>query len=446
MNRRHFIKQSTFFSLGGLLIPSTLLSSCRKENLFEDINFSGTVIIIGAGAAGLYAGYLLKSKGIDFKILEASNKIGGRMGKLNGFADYTIDTGAQWLHGQNNLLADLIKSKNVKTTLDDSELSYWFTNQIVNSLPKDPFIFEEENLPDVSFKDYAHQQGFGNEYDNIVEAIAGDQGASASLLSASWNSKDEENWVSGDEDFKFEKSYFDFLEEYIAQPILDKISLNTAVQSIDYSADKIIIKDGNNVAHSADKVIVTVPISILKLNEIDFIPKLPSEKTDAFAKFGMGPGMKVFLKFSTKFYEDVLYGGSTCGAYVNDTLGKSTSDNILLAFIMGDQAANLHALGSDTAITNALLQELDLIYNGQATASFIASSVFDYTSKPYIKGAYGFSTIGMGNARAVAAQPVDQKLYFAGEAMNINGHHQTVHGAVESGHKAVIDILNDLKK
>lgn len=446
MNRRHFIKQSTFLSIAGLLVHPALLQSCRKETLLEEINFNGTVVIIGAGAAGLYAGYVLKSKGIDFKILEASNTIGGRMGKLNGFADYSIDTGAQWLHGQNNILADLITSKNVKTTLDDSELSYWFNNQIVNSLPKDPFIFEEENLPDVSFKDYAHQQGFGIEYDNIIEAIAGDQGASASLLSAYWNSKEEENWVSGDEDFKFEKSYFECIEEYIAHPILENILLNTPVQSIDYTSDKIIVKDDNNVSHSADKVIVTVPISILKLNEIGFIPNLPSEKIDAFAKFGMGPGMKVFLKFSAKFYEDVLYGGSTCGAYVNDALGKTTSDNILLAFVMGDQAANLHALGSDTAITTALLQELDSIYNGQATASFIASTVFDYTSKPYIKGAYGFSTIGMGNARTIAAQPVDKKLYFAGEAMNTNGHHQTVHGAVESGYKAVIDILEDLQK
>jgi lysine-specific histone demethylase 1B len=113
---------------------------------------------------------------------------------------------------------------------------------------------------------------------------------------------------------------------------------------------------------------------------------------------------------------------------------------------MGDQAAYLHSLGSDTAITNDLLQELDLIYSGQATTSFIASRVFDYTSKPFIKGAYSFSTINMGNAREIASLPVDKKLYFAGEAMNTNGHHQTVHGAVESGYNAVIKFLNDSKK
>ena len=446
MDRRHFIKQSTLLSIGGILIPSVFLSSCRKETLFEDANYDGKVIIIGAGAAGLYAGFILKSMGIDFEILEASGTIGGRMGKLTGFADYTIDAGAQWLHGQNSILADLVKAKSVKTTLDDAALSYWFNNQIVDTLPQDAFIFEGENLPDISFKEYAHQKGFGSEYDYIVEGIAGDQGASASLLSVYWNSKEEENWVSGDEDFKFEKSYFDVIEEHIAQPIQNNIKLNSPVKSINYSADKITILDINNNTFLADKVIVAVPISILKLNEIDFTPTLPTEKTEAFSKFGMGAGMKVFLKFTTKFYKDELYGGAICAAYADDTIGKITTDNVLLAFVMGDQASNLHSLGNDAAITNALLQELDTIYNGQASVAYISSTVFDYTDKPYIKGAYAYSTIGMGNARQIAAATIDKKLYFAGEAMNTNGHHQTVHGAVESGYKAVIDILNDVKK
>ena len=193
-------------------------------------------------------------------------------------------------------------------------------------------------------------------------------------------------------------------------------------------------------------MIVAVPISILKLNEITFTPTLPAEKTEAFSKFGMGAGMKVFLKFTTKFYKDELYGGAICAAYADDTIGKITTDNVLLAFVMGDQASNLHLLGNDVAITNALLQELDTIYNGQASAAYISSTVFDYTDKPYIKGAYSYSTIGMGNARQIAATSIDKKLYFAGEAMNTNGHHQTVHGAVESGYKAVIAILNDVKK
>ncbi len=446
MDRRHFIKQSTLLSIGGLLIPSTFLSTCRKENLFEDINYDGKVIIIGAGAAGLYAAYILKSKGINFQILEASSKYGGRLGKLTGFANFPIDTGAQWLHGKNSILGDLITKSNTTITLDDSETKYWFNNQLVNSLPQNTDIFEGDNLPDISYKDYALQKGLGNEYKYIVENIAGDQGAAASRLSVFGNNQDEENWISGDDDFKFQETFFDLFDKQIASEVKDKILLNTIVSKIDYSQSEIIITASNNRLFNADKVIITVPIPILKSGDIQFIPSLQNEKINAFSKIGMDAGMKVFLKFSTKFFDQNIIGGAICAAYADDSIGKAQSDNILLAFIMGDQAAYLTALANDTAITNALLQELDLMYNGQATTSFIASHVENWTTNPFVKGAYSYSTVGMGDARKIATQSISKKLYFAGEAMNINGHHQTVHGAVETGYREVINILNDIKK
>ena len=446
MDRRHFIKQSTLLSIGGLLIPSSLLSACRKETLFEDVNYDGKVIIIGAGAAGLYAAYMLKSKGIDFQILEASSTYGGRLGKLTGFANFPIDTGAQWLHGKNSILGDLIKKSKTKITLDDSETRYWFNNQLVNSLPQETDIFEGDNLPDVSYEDYALQSGLGNEYKYIVENIAGDQGAAASRLSVYGNNKDEENWVAGDDDFKFEETFFDLIDTQIANQVKDNILLNTVVSKIDYSQSTILITDSNNNTFNADKVIITVPIPILKSADIEFIPALPDEKTTAFSKIGMDAGMKVFLKFSNKFFDQNIIGGSVCAAYADDRIGKAQNDNILLAFIMGEQAEYLTSLGSDAAITSALIQELDIMYNGQATASFIASHVENWTTNPYIKGAYSYSTIGMGDARKIASQALSEKLYFAGEAMNTNGHHQTVHGAVETGYREVINMLTDIKK
>lgn len=446
MDRRHFIKQSTLLSIGGLLIPSTFLSACRKETLFEDIKYDGKVLIIGAGASGLYAGYILKSKGIDFQILEASANYGGRLAKLTGFATFPIDLGAQWLHGKNNVLGDLITKSNTKISLDNSEAKYWFNNQLVNTLPQSIDIFEGDGLPDVSYKDYAIQKGLGDEYKFIVENIAGDQGASASRLSVYYNNLEEENWSSGDDDFKFQGTFFDLLDKQIAIHVKDKIHHNTIVTKIDYAQSSIVVTDSNNNTYMADKVIITVPITVLKSNDIQFTPSLPSEKTTAFSKIGMDAGMKVFLKFSSKFFDQNIIGGSICAAYADDSVGKAVNDNVLLAFVMGEQAEFLTSLGSDAAITTALLQELDTMYNGQASSTFIASHVQNWTTNPFIKGAYSYSTIGMGDARRIAAQSVDKKLYFAGEAMNINGHHQTVHGAVESGYKAVIDILNDIKR
>ena len=446
MDRRHFIKQSTLFSIGGLLIPPLFLSACRKEALLEDINYDGKVIIVGAGVAGLYAAYILKSKGIDFQILEASPNYGGRLAKLTGFANFPIDTGAQWLHGKNSILGDLITKSNTKITLDDSATKYWFNNQLVNSLPKNTDIFEGDDLPDVSFKDYALQKGLGNEYKYIVENIAGDQGAAASRLSVFGNNEDEENWNAGDDDFKFQETFFDLIDTQIANQVKDHILLNTIVSKIDYSQSTIQITDSNNNLYNADKVIITVAIPILKSPDIQFIPALPNEKVTAFSKIGMDAGMKVFLKFSNKFFDQNIIGGSICAAYADDCIGKVQNDNVLLAFIMGEQAEYLTSLGSDTAITAALLQELDTMYNGQATSSFVASHVQNWTTNPFVKGAYSYSTIGMGDARNIAAQPINNKLYFAGEAMNTNGHHQTVHGAAETGYREVLNILSDIKK
>jgi lysine-specific histone demethylase 1B len=448
MDRRDFIKQTTLLSIGGLLVPSFVFSSCRKESLFEEISYDGKVLIIGAGAAGLYAAYVLKSKGINFQVIEASANYGGRLAKLSGFANFPIDLGAQWLHGKNNLLADFIKKSDTKITLDESDEKYWFNNQIVNSLPNDinAVFAKEDNVADVSFNDFAIQEGFGIEYKNIVEGIAGDSGAAASNISAYWKVKEEENWISGDEDFKFQETFFDFLDKQVASDVKDKIIHNTIVSIIDYSQTEIIVTDSIGNTFTADKVIVTVPITILKSGDIQFIPALPAAKTEAFSKIGMDAGMKVFLKFTNKFYDENIIGGSICAAYADDSIGKVPNDNILLAFIMGDQAEYLTSLGSDAAITNALLMELDTMYSGQASASFESSHVENWTTNPFIRGAYSYSTVGMGDARSIATQAIDKKLYFAGEAMNINGHHQTVHGAVETGYREVINILNDIKK
>ena len=446
MDRRHFLKQSSLLTIGGILLPSTLLTTCRKETLFEDVTYDGKVIIIGAGAAGLYAAYILKSKGIDFQILEASSTYGGRLGKLTGFANFPIDTGAQWLHGENSILGDLIKSSKTKITRDDSETKFWFNNQLIDALPQNTNIFEGEELPDISYEAYALQNGLGNEYKYIIENIAGDQGAAASHLSVYGNNKDEENWSAGDDDFKFEETFFDLIDKEIASQVKDQILINTIITKIDYSQSEIKLTDSNNNTFNANKVIVTVPISILKSGDIQFIPALPIEKTTAFSKIGMDAGMKVFLKFSNKFFDQNIIGGSVCAAYADDSIGKAQNDNILLAFIMGDQAEYLTSLGSDVAITAALLQELDLMYNGQATVSFIASHVENWTTNPFVKGAYSYSTVGMGDARKTASQALGEKLYFAGEAMNTNGHHQTVHGAIETGYREVINMLTDIKK
>lgn len=442
MKRRKFIEKSILTYLGVAVSP-TLLASCRKETLLPDSEFSGKVIIIGAGAAGLYAGYILKSRGIDFTIIEASNSIGGRLGKKSDFADFPIDLGAQWLHGQNSILGNLAKSSGTKITKDKSDIVYWFNNQITPTIPEDVegIVSPNDNLPDISFLEYAQQEGLSNEYKYLVEQIAGDLGADSSDISIKWTATEEEEWNSGNADFKFEETFFDLIDKNVTENIKESIVLNAPITKINYSDDTILITDSSGNSYQGDKVIITVPITILQDGDIEFEPALSPSKIEAFNKIGMGAGMKVFLKFSSKFYDENIAGGEICAAYADDIIGKNGSDNVLLAFVMGHQAEYLTSLGSDTAIINALLAELDTMYAGQATAAFVDSHVENWTTNPFVKGAYSYSKVGIGDARSIAAQSVNNKLFFAGEAMNLNGHHQTVHGAIETGYREVIKIL-----
>jgi len=222
--------------------------------------------------------------------------------------------------------------------------------------------------------------------------------------------------------------------------------LDTVVDKIDYSQSVIVVTDKKGNRYEVDKVIITVPITILKDGDINFVPVLPSNKINAFSKIGMDAGMKVFLKFDSKFYDQNISGGRVSAAYADDSVGKLGADHVLLAFVMGDQAEVLTGLGNDEAITSALLEELDTMYEGQATATFISSHVENWTTNPFVRGAYSYIPVGIGDARKVAAESIEDKIYFAGEAMNVNGHHQTVHGAAETGYREVINILNSVKK
>lgn len=444
MQRRDFIFKSLLASAGTLLLPS-VFASCKKGNTDEldAVDFNGQVLIIGAGAAGLYAGKLLQDRGIPFEILEAADRYGGRLGKTTTFADYPIDMGAQWLHGNKSETADMINQAGMHITRDNADLSFWFNGQLANTLPRNPFIFEESGLPDVSFLAATQAKGFDAEYRYIIEAIAADYGADAADISAYWNYVEFENWSSGNKDYKFRDTYFDFLDREVAQAVQQRIRLNTVVAGINYMQDRVVVTDTQGTEHVADKVLITVPVTQLQKQAIAFTPALPADKTAAFGKLGMGPGMKVFLRFTDRFYPDTLVGGSTCATYIDDTLGKQTNEHVLLAFVMGQQAAALSALGSDAAITAALLAELDTMLGGAATPRFIDALVIDWGQTPFIEGAYSYSTMGMGNARSVAARAVDKKLYFAGEAMNTSGHHQTVHGAMESAKQQVRQLLLD---
>ena len=165
------------------------LSSCKKNDIsypeFE-VNFSGKVTIIGAGAAGLTAGYILNRYNIDFEILEASDKFGGRVKEIEGFADFPIDLGAEWIHTHPSILAKLINDTSVDASID-----------IINYSPETLYIWDNGKLKKRNF--------FTNFY--------------------------------GERKFK-KTTWYSFFDDYIVPAVYDKIIFNSPVNEINYTNDK----------------------------------------------------------------------------------------------------------------------------------------------------------------------------------------------------------------
>ncbi|MEL7221791.1 MAG: NAD(P)/FAD-dependent oxidoreductase, partial [Bacteroidota bacterium] len=244
----------------------------------------------------------------------------------------------------------------------------------------------------------------------------------------------------GSDDHKFKKTYFDLINDHIAAKITDHIQLNTAITAIDYSTDTIKLTDNNGQTYEADRAIITVPITVLKDNDISFFPELPATKTQSFQQLGMEAGLKAFMRFSNQFTNTNILGGSVCAAYAIESYQRNSEDLVLMGFAMGDQAKALSEMGEAAALER-LLADLDHMFDGQASTSYVGHFFQDWYKAPYIRGAYSYPLVGANaHTRQNLAAPIDNKLFFAGEATNYNGHHQTVQGAVESAYREVINI------
>jgi len=445
MERRGFVRNAVAGLAGGLLLPTALLSCKKSKGSFPE---GFRVIIVGAGAAGLYAAKKMKEHGAEVVILEASDRIGGRIRKLDGFADFGIDLGAEWIHGHKALSRNLAQSAGFSVFEDQSDTRYWIDGNMLGSVPSSEVeqlrrILEGEQSysgPDISLRDRATQLGLPESHAGVLEALAGLYGTRSSLLSLKYTPREYENWSAGTKDFKFARTQFDFLHEVVAASVKDDVITNVPVTSVNYSGNTVSVTTLDGTVHEADCVLVTVSLGVLKAGLIDFSPSLPDEKLDAIQSVGIDAGMKVFLKFSQNFWDRLsIIGATVCPAYYDAGLGKGGSDHVLGAFLMGEKAAYLSAL--EEAAIPELLAELDSIYNGQATATFQDARIMNWLREPYVLGAYSFSSLGIGNKRQALATSVNDRLFFAGEATHTEGHFQTVHGALETGEREFERIL-----
>ena len=400
MKRNEFLKQLAVMGIGMPFFLS--LSSCGKEELVIsdpnfDINFEGKILIIGAGAAGLTAGYLLQRNNIDFEIIEASSVVGGRMKRNENLADFPIDLGAEWIHADPSILAEIISDTSVKADVD-----------FITYNPQSVSIYKNDKV-----KKY--------------------------------------NWVSNFySEYKFKSTtWFGFFEKYILPDIENRINLNEPVTKIDYSGNKTIVETQNGIIYEADKILVTVPIKMLQREYIQFIPEMPQSKLDAINSIHMGDGLKVFIEFKERFYPDILLFDGLISSleeddrmYYNAAFRKDSNRNILGLFTIGDKATPYTSLDSEEAIIEKVMNELDEIFDGKASDNYLNHTVQNWSKEPFIGGSYSTDFENdTETTQNTILEPIDEKIYFAGEAVSISDQ-ATVHGAAQTAYD-VVELMLD---
>jgi len=373
--------------------------------LDKTYNYKGKVIIIGAGASGLAAAKILQQNNIDYLILEASNRYGGRLKENKTLADFPIDLGAEWIH---HLPAVLNRLKGKPGDLVD-----------------------EETVPYNAFYNIDEDFGYSS-YGKIFSWLK-----MRLLFSYRFKFFPE---------FKFKNSsWFSFLDKNFAEEVKHKIEFNSPVTNINYSEDKVDVVTKSGQVYKADKVLVTVSIGVLKSDYINFIPDFGQEKKDAIESITFMPGFKLVMKFSEKFYSDIIMCKAKTGekGYYDMAFKKDAKSHILGLLVQGSGVEDFYCLESEEQIVLKALEELDKIYEGKASKAYTGEYVFeDWGRHEFTLGTWIESFQINQSIIQKLNEPLNDKVFFAGELYDL--HHQLgVPGAIVSGYHSIDKLLTN---
>ena len=405
-SRREFIKKSIILSLGASYIISCEDNDMLNNSDTPDSNeeSGGTdddikkVIIVGAGISGLVAGYDLTVAGYDVTILEARDRIGGRVLTIRSpFSnEHYVEGGAA----------------RIKPSHD---LTIAYANHF--NLTLDPFYATNGDYVD-----------FSNGSRTIID--------NTTYLNTSYGSTLRKNYlkIRGGSD-QLTNAFANSSE------LSNKIYLNSAVTSIAQNSDNVIVNTGGN-QFQADKVLCTVPLTVL--NKINFTPTLSSNKQTAMnGGFRYAPATRIYIQFKNRFWENESLNG-----WGNTDLPEeiwqpswdmSGNTGVLMSYLRWSAAENMDTL-NDNERNNAVLNRWENIFEGSIN-NFDSGISKSWALDEWSKGAWASPTTTQNENLNDSIAQSEGRIHFAGEhASNDRGWMQ---GALFSGLRAAAEIKNN---
>jgi monoamine oxidase len=432
---------------------------------------SWDVVIVGAGAAGLSAARALAEAGRSVLLLEARDRIGGRIWTRHEVdTSVPIELGAEFIHGQIPQTFTLLHEAG-EAAVGSGGAHWTLLHGRLQKRTEDLFDQVQRALqsadllarPDISFQDFLEQ---GGRYGISKEAaelarrfVQGFDAADPARVSAQ---SIAEEWSSGglldSPQFRPLAGYSSVLAALARKLDREKVhvQLQTVVKAVRWKPGAAEVEGifvDRPFLVKAPKVVITVPIGVLQLPQdapgaIHFNPALEMKRA-ALAGIVSGPVLKVVLRFRSVFWEELDNGRYRDASFFHSLettfptfwTSMPLRSPLLNAWTGGPPAARLSEK-SDVQIVREALENLETMFGGQlphGKAQLEAAFVHNWQRDPFACGAYSYEM-----ARRTLAAPLEDTLFFAGEATDTEGEPATVTGALRSGARAAREVDESL--
>ena len=428
------------------------------------------VIVVGAGLAGMGAGQHLAARGVSAVLLEARDRVGGRCFCDNSFPA-PFDFGGQFFQqvvpnvfgGTNNPLFDLYRSQGgpdipcvliptfyeAGSQLPDAQDEFHTTTTAYAAAMAVSGIAAQLGEPDVSVAD-ATSALSGMPWYTMTNAFIGlafDAPADRLSCHDAWNDFQFAINPDGSPSDKVNPTGMGNFAAQFAEGL--DIRLSTRVTGIDLShADRVMVETDQGTL-SARAVIVTAPVSLLAAGDITFTPALPSAYEQAFSDLPFGVVDKLGIAFTADIFGETP--DNTVVTRHQDVgedqfamgLAKLAGQPMMNFFVADDLARDLEA-GGTPAFEAYAREFLTDTYGSDAAAAMERTVIHPWGSDPLTRGSYSAAKVGKVSARATLAEPIDDRLFFAGEAISTNAH-SSLHGAFLTGQQSASRIADQME-
>ena len=435
------------------------------------------VIVVGAGVAGLTAAFRLAESDWNVLVLEASDRVGGRIRTVRR-GDVAIELGAEFVHGKPPELLACLHQLGLQTyELGGTDISFSPDGALhpqddrsSNDDEDDPFSLLEELTGwsdahpegDLSFSEWLAIHGASKEQaagaTGFVEGFNAADATRISVRSLAVQQRAEDS-IDGDTNSHVRGGY-DRLTEAMARRLRGaggRIAFGERVVDVEWTHRFVRCRCADGQVFSADKLVVTLPLGVLQHGAVRFTPA-PGNVLQEAARMRMGQVCRINLLFRRRWWAEIDHPQHEAlqalgfllperraeGPHFNVFwTGFPSLDPVLTAWVGGPQADAFDAL-DDHAIAHVACGDLARIFGitqQQVLDEMASHHMHHWQRDPLARGAYSWVPAGAVDASEKLSQPVSDTLYFAGEHTDTTGHWGTVHGAMRSGLRAAQQVL-----